>query len=307
MSSVFPDKWKHAIVTPLPKKPNSKSVNDLRPISQLPLPSKILEKLIINRLVNYIENNNIINAAQHGFRKNHSTLTAVGEYLNMVYKNYNDRVTTFSLFLDYKKAFDTVSHPILLQKLHDIGLSDNTCNWFRSYLTNRTQAIAVNDKISKTRTITYGVPQGSTAGPILFIIYITDIVHHVGNCSITLYADDAVISSTDPNALQTALNSVSQWCIQNCLTINETKTQWMYIGPTPPPSQFHINNKLIEEVHTFKYLGVTLDNALSYYQHINKLFDKTCSAQAGAGHTLALFVLASDISSQKQQCTSHLR
>ena len=266
-SHTFPNKWKMATVVPLPKKPNSMDVNDLRPISLLPMPGKILEKIVCMRLQLYMKNNGLLSPKQHGYREKHSTQTAIREHLQNIIENVLDNKPTFSLYLDYKKAFDTVSHSKLLHKLSLFGLSRNSIDWFKSYLTKREQKTIANNTLSSSKPITYGVPQGSVCGPVLFSVYINSLPK-IYNYDITLYADDAVISVTDPVNMQEALESISQWCLTNCLTVNEKKTKWMLFnnlnGCNPV---FTLNNVILERVYTFPYLGLTLDPELKFVQH----------------------------------------
>ena len=167
----FPQSWKVATVSPIPKKANSKKVTDLRPISLLPLPGKIFEKLMARRLRGFLNDRNIVCKNQHGFRPKHSTTSATTSYLRYIYDNIKNNKNTYSLFLDYSKAFDTVSHPLLINKLKNFGLSNKTCLWFKSYLTNRNQKVYANGKLSQLKCVSYGVPQGSILA-LSFLHYI---------------------------------------------------------------------------------------------------------------------------------------
>ena len=191
----FPQAWKTTIVVPLPKTANPIAASDLRPISLIPLPGKILEHLISNRLKTFLSNNDILVKNQHGFRKSHSTITSICKLMNHIYGNVNNLRDTFLIFLDFKKAFDTVSHEILINKLGGCGLDQRTLDWFNSYLSKRTQYVKLNNTNSPPLTIIYGVPQGSIVGPALFSLYINDIVSSLPNDDIVLYADDTVLGT----------------------------------------------------------------------------------------------------------------
>ena len=142
---IFPTCWKKGTVIPLPKISHPKTASDMRPITLLPLPGKIMERIISNRLKDYLDVHNILTDKQHGFRKGRSTLSAIVEFLNTIYNNVNDNYDSFIIYLDLKKAFDTVSHSLLLTKLGRLGLEPRTVSWFSSYLTNRVQRTRIND------------------------------------------------------------------------------------------------------------------------------------------------------------------
>ena len=263
----FPDAWKGATVIPLPKKANSMDVNDLRPISLLATPGKLLEKVICTRLQHYMSAHSLLTKYQHGYRAGHSTQTAINEHLCTVVNNFIVNKPTICLYLDYKKAFDTVSHSIMLKKLEGFGLSKNTCTWFRSYLTLRNQQTRANNCLSSSLPVQYGVPQGSVLGPVLFSIYINSLPD-VADYDITLYADDAVLSVTHPDKMNECLALVSDWCTQNSLTVNEKKTKWMlFNGRHMQNPKIVFNNVEIERVYTFPYLGITLDPDLKFVEH----------------------------------------
>ena len=272
----FPMKWKQATIVPLAKITNPQTVSDMRPISLLPLPGKILEIMVSKRLKHYLEENNILCRKQHGFRKKRSTLSAIVEFLHDVYRNLNENKDTYIVYLDLKKAFDTVSHDILLNKLNTSGIDQHTIKWFRSYLGNRKQRVIIQNKCSEELTISFGVPQGSVLGPTLFTLYINDMVTYV-NSKINLYADDTVVYGTELNIIQSDLNRIHSWCNANLLTINCKKSQWMktnIICKQHDNVSFKLGNTELEYVTDYKYLGMTVDSSLSFQSYRESIINR---------------------------------
>ena len=190
-SGVVPDNMKIAKIVPIFKSGNKKTLNNYRPISILPAFSKILEKLVCNRLVHFLETHNILYKHQYGFRKGHSTAQPILQLLKDI-SEANDKATkgvTLAIFLDLSKAFDTISHNILLHKLDHYGIRGVCKDRFASYLSNRKQYTTINDHTSSLLNITTGVPQGSILGPILLLIYINDICY-ISNLKLLCFADD---------------------------------------------------------------------------------------------------------------------
>ena len=203
-TAIFPNKWKVGTVIPIPKVKNPVHASDMRPILLIPLPGKILEHMISKRLKKIVFDNKVLSDNQHGFRKSHSTITSICTLLHNIYNNAYHVKDTYLVYLDLKKAFDTVSHKILLGKLGNIGLDQKMILWFSSYLTNRKQYVKFNNKNSNTLPITYGVPQGSILGPTLFSLYINDLTDLLPKDNVLLYADDTVLFGTDANHVQIA-------------------------------------------------------------------------------------------------------
>ena len=274
---VFPEKWKYSTVIPLSKVSNPKTASDMRPISLLPLPGKILEHIISARLKNYLEVNEILTEKQHGFRKRKSTLSAIIELLDEIYKNINSQLDSYIIYLDLKKAFDTVSHKILINKLENIGLDLNTITWFTSYLDGRKQQTRINNFCSEYLSMSYGVPQGSVLGPTLFVIYINELALKVKG-GLIFYADDTVLFSHDKLLLQHDLEMVHEWCNENLLTINCKKLQWMKTNiirkEVDPGLKFTLGNVNLENVCEYKYLGLTVDSGLSFATHRDILINR---------------------------------
>ena len=164
----FPIKWRKAIVVPIPKTNIPTEIGDLRPIALTPLPGKIIERFIHRQLILYLDKNNFLTQYQNGFRKNHSTIDTIFRYTTDLQQNKNDKYNTISLYIDFKKAFDTVNHNLLLIKLKKIGITDIALRWIESYLTNRTQQTQVGNDLTDEREVKTGVPQGSILGPTFF-------------------------------------------------------------------------------------------------------------------------------------------
>ena len=190
ISGIFPDPLKLAKVIPLYKKQSPDDPSNYRPISFLSVFSKIIEKLMYNRLYNFFEDQNVLYSLQFRFRAKHSTLHAPISMTECIKKTIDDRMFGIGVSIDLQKAFDTVNHSILLKKLEHYGIRGVALDWFSSYLSERKQYVSINGHSSEELAISCGVPQGSVLGPLLFLIYINDLPNVSKYLSFFLFADD---------------------------------------------------------------------------------------------------------------------
>ena len=176
-------------------------MSNYRPITVLPILSKILERLVHAQIYSYLSENKILSQSQFGFRPKLSTSTALAFFTDSILDNADNGLITASVFLDSSKAFDTVDHNILLHKLKLIGLDSKSLNWFESYLSNRLQKTSISNTLSSPLLVSVGVPQGSILGPLLFTIYVNEMPNIIKHCKIILYADDTLLHYSSSNAL----------------------------------------------------------------------------------------------------------
>ena len=191
--NVIPVEWKKAKVTPLHKAGEKDDPKNYRPISVLPVVSKVLERLVHRQLAGYFDKHNLLCKSQSGFRRKHSTETAVTYFTDEILMNMDNGLVTGSVFIDLAKAFDTVDHDILISKLKYYGVCDESLPWFKNYFSGRKQVVCIDSQTSDEFDIRSGVPQGSILGPLLFIAYINDLPRCVKHCSVNMYADDTVL------------------------------------------------------------------------------------------------------------------
>ena len=278
--SVFPDVFKTAVVTPIHKSGAKNETSNYRPISILPVVSKIIEKAIGEQLMEHFHNNNFLHPTQFGFRRNHSTDAACCYLVENIKLSLDRGGTVGAVFLDLRKAFDTVNHRVLLSKLSQYNLSDDTLQWLQSYLSNRMQCVRTNNALSSLKSCTTGVPQGSILGPLLFSIYINDLPTVCKDINIIMYADDAVIyvhgmeMEQVASKLSSAMNDIQNWLKSSCLTLNVKKTVGMFFTKSYKPKKMpdiFVNGEKISIATDLKYLGVHLDQTLSFKKHIKKL------------------------------------
>ena len=198
-SEVLSEEWKYARVVPLYKDEDKKCMVNYRPISGLPVASKILERAVQIQLLQHLDKSSQLSPFQCGFRKNHSTQDAVTYFTACIRKGIDEDCVTAAVFVDFQKAFDTVNHQLLLKKLPGYGIKNHELGWFENYLTSRCQSAVYGNAQSAPQQIKSGVPQGSILGPILFSIYINDWPNRLLQSKILLYADDAVLFYADFN------------------------------------------------------------------------------------------------------------
>ena len=263
--SKFPTAWKQALVIPITKSGNLTMVKNYRPISLLPLPGKILEKLIHSQLSEYLENDQLLTDKQHGFCKSHSTIHSVAQLTDYINRKMDIRIPTLAAFVDFRKAFDCVQHPLLLSKLKQLGFDKLTTVWVSSYLSNRSQRVLANDIYSPYLEVSQGVPQGSLLGPLFYIIYANDLSRVIKNCEIALYADDMVLYTVNKdftrsvNNLQNDLASLSEWCANNGIKANTDKTKVMVFSSATatsklPDFEVKLDAVPLQVVSVYKYL-----------------------------------------------------
>ena len=283
----------NARVTPIHKDGSKLVMGNYRPISVLPIISKIFEQEIFQQLYKYMNENNLISKFQSGFRPGYSTLSALIQMCDAWFNNMDNGELTGVVFLDIQKAFDSIDHNILLDKLKFYGMSQMEFKWFQSYFTDRYQQCQINGFLSKKEKIISGVPQGSILGPLLFLIYINDLPNCLKSTIPCLYADDTQIftSSHDTAKLADSLNSdlenITDWLTVNKLQSHPNKTKMMVIGSrynlnhkvstSDLRSNIRINNNVVLSVFSQKCLGIYLDERLAFDAHIEDLCKKICS------------------------------
>lgn len=275
----FPDELKVAKVTPIYKGGGQVEINNYRPISVLPVFSKVFESIINDRLTSFFRKYQT--PAQYGFQKHKSTEMALIHIKEKIVENIENKLMTLGLFLDLKKAFDTVQHHILIKKLEMYGIRGVALNLMKNYLTNRYQYVSINNVSSIKMKIQYGVPQGSILGPLLFLLYINDLVEIPGCSEIIMYADDTNIFFTGKTAecIQTSANTyltkLSKWLNTNHLRLNINKTKYMVFKPTSKrdtsPLKIMYEGNTLEQVTQQKFLGVWFSEELSWSFHVSKL------------------------------------
>ena len=282
---IYPNGWKLPHVVPFFKNGDPDEVGNYRPISLLPILSKILEKIVSNQLIAYLENNNLLSHTQHGFRPRLSTETALMKLSESIYKNIDEKNISLLILLDLSKAFDSVSHNILLRKCMNLSIDPL---WFKSYLENRNQCVRLGNNISSPKQVEFGVPQGSILGPVLFIIYINDMARVLRDCLLIQYADDSQIllkgSIYELDILieraENLLNEAKRYFQRNGLNINESKTKCMFIGSRqyiaqiPEDTVINFNGFAINKSESVKNLGVYYDQYMLFNYHVNEISKK---------------------------------
>lgn len=280
----FPNKLKSTMVYPIHKSESKMTTSNYRPISILPLISKLLEKLMHKRLTTFIKKFSLLNKHQFGFQNNCSTEHAIIDLQSEVIAAIERKEKPCCIFLDFAKAFDTVNHDILLKKLEYYGVRGICLEWFKSYLTNRRQCVQIGSEQSDFLTIKCGVPQGSVLGPLLFLLYINDITASSKTLNFHLFADDTSIfySHKNPKILQATMNTeltkVTNWLIANKLSLNVTKSNLILFQTSNRQSNekitIKIGNEVLGEKHFAKYLGVLIDSNLTWTSQIKYVHQK---------------------------------
>lgn len=287
---IFPSKLKESKVYPKHKKGDKTQETSYRPISLLPAISKLIEKIVLIRLIDHLARNALIPEEQHGFTTGKSTSTAVIKIVEYLIKTIEMGNTSTAIFLDFSKAFDCLNYDMLLRKLGDYGVRGAAASWFRSYLHGRTQVVEIKTKtqgerkgiISNPLPIKRGVPQGSVLGPILYAIFVSDFPTHLNQyCSMLMYADDTVllIQNEQPINIEIesyiAINMALEYCQANDLVLNSTKTQQLIMGRKKDEV---IELPEAERLTHIKYLGVTIDEHLSWNAQVDQLCVKLSTA-----------------------------
>lgn len=294
---VFPDVLKVARVVPIHKAGNRNIVSNFRPISILPLISKVIEKVMKVRVLEYFEKYKIIYDKQFGFRSGYSTSDAVVEFVDRCASSLDNKKFTVAVFLDLSKAFDTVNKDIMVRKLERVGFRGAVRDWFHDYLSNRGMFVDCNGFKSSTKTLNIGLPQGSVSSPYLFSLYVNDMHRASDRLSFINFADDTTIYMSGNNLeslyqdVNCEMGRVVAWLNANRLSLNVSKTKYMLF--THSPSEFDhnlvVNGINVERVFDIKFLGITIDNRLNFNSHV-KVLSRKLSCIIGVMSRMLSFV-----------------
>ena len=278
---MFPSTLKKARVIPAHKTGQKDIIDNFRPISNLCVISKIFEKLTYFRIISFVEKCSLLSESQYGFRKGKNITYAAIKLTSMIVGAYHEKAYAACFFLDLRKAFDIIDHKILLRKLDHMGFRGCISQYLHSYITYRMQYVQVRDLRSNEYLISKGVPQGSVLGPVLFCLFINDIVKAV-DPDVVLFADDAAFFVKAPtlqilyDRICKLFSDLNIYLERNKLVPNLTKSKLMYFNSRPVPvlQDISFNGHVIEWVEEFKYLGLTLTNKMSFCTHINNTVNR---------------------------------
>jgi hypothetical protein len=284
-SGQFPDLLKVAKVIPVYKADDKLLTTNYRPISILPIFSKIFERVMYNRLLSYLDAKKILTQNQYGFREKHSTYMALLSLVDDISEEMNNKNYSIGIFIDLSKAFDTINHKLLIAKLNHYGIRGMVLDWFVSYLTNRTQTVNINNTSSAFLSVKCGVPQGSILGPLLFLIYINDIINASDLAKCIIFADDTNLFfkhknlSTLYNIINVELNKISDWFKLNKLSLNVKKTSYILFQSGNKKINnagltISIDGITIEQADNTKFLGVIINSKLNWNDHIKVICNK---------------------------------
>jgi hypothetical protein len=275
----LPAEWKTSIIIPKFKKGAPSDPRNYRPIALTCTCCKVLETIISNELMQYLSDHKLITPHQHGFLKRHSTTTNLLESINDWTISLSNHQSVTIAYIDFKSAFDCISHSKLLQKLSCYGIKGNLFFWISAFLSNRSQRVKINSSLSSSRQVTSGVCQGSVLGPLLFNVFINDITDLLDpSTTAKLFADDIKLYSSFsnilPNCLQSQLNIIERWSSVWQMRISHSKCNILTIGHHQANNKLQIDNHNIDTVETANDLGVTIDSKLSFHPHITNIVSK---------------------------------
>ena len=301
-----PDDWKNSNVTPIFKSGDESLAQNYRPISLLSLSSKVLKRLVHVYLTEHVMENNLLSRKQFGFRSGSSTQEAILSATRNWHDCLEEGASVVCVFLDLSKAFDSLPHSLVLESLQRVGVCGSLYNWFEDYLSHRKQKVVLDGESSDCIDVTSGVPQGSILGPLLFSLSIDPLTNITltSTADMGLYADDIVYwkkitCEEDLLALQCDVDGVVEGIESINLNLNIKKTKCLVISRkrSPPKPKIRVHGDLIDQVASFKYLGVLIDEKLSWNLQISHV---CCKAKRLLGYLYRSFKLAD------RRCLSHL-
>ena len=315
-SGVLPQEWLSSAVVPIYKKSNRYDPLNYRPVSLTSVPCKVLEKIVVNHIFEYLNENGLISRYQYGFRAGHSTVDQLIDTYNDITLMLDDYKIVDLVFFDFSKAFDTVCHSILLQKLNCIGIRGDIISWIKGFLNDRTMRVRVGDAYSMSVPVTSGVPQGSVLGPLLFLIYVNYTVANI-DCYFKIFADDTKLYfafrrediSTSIAALQANIDSLVNSGMAWGLNMNSDKCVVMRFGSDRSgiefagESPYKVNDKFLKFVASHSDLGITVDKSLKFHSHITRVV----ASMNGLTSNLLGCTLSRDPSFLMNVYTSHVR